>query len=79
MPMESTCAPVGPMNTMIEFGGFKRKSAAFVLEQNSSFFAGPLDDLGILINGLGRDVMFRLAVEIAEADDLIEHMAWQRG
>ena len=51
----------------------ERQDAAFVLEQYGCIFAGLLDDLGVLFDGLLRDFVLGLAVEVAEVDNLIEH------
>ena len=66
-------------NDGIEFVGFERQDAAFVLEQDGCFFAGLLDDLGVLFDGLLSDFVLRLTVEVAEVDDLVEHAAGGAG
>ena len=80
MPIESTWPAVGPMRTTeLEIGGFQRQNPAFVLEQHGGIFAGLLDDPGVGFDGLRRDFVFGLAVEIAEVDDFIEHTAGGAG
>ncbi len=59
----------------IEVRSLQREYAAFVLEQHGGVFAGPLDDLGVLFDGLGGYVMFRQPVHVAEVNDLVEHAA----
>ena len=55
------------------------QDVAVVLEQDSCIFAGLLDDPGVFFDRLLGDFMLRLAIEIAEVDDLIEHAAGGAG
>ena len=63
----------------VEIGGFQGQRAVFVLQQHGSIFAGLLDDPGVGLDGLRGDVVLCRAVQIAEVDNLIEHVAGGAG
>ena len=76
MPMESTCAAVGPMRTTeSRSAAFSGRMAAFIFQEHGRVFAGFLDDFGVGFDGLGRDFVLGLAIHVAEVNDFVEHAA----